>query len=488
MKPEIAIVGLGPGPARYLTLETRDLLMGDAPVYLRTAVHPTVTELKSWGCAYTSFDPLYEEARDFESLYAQITHQLFSEAQAHGRIVYAVPGNPLVAESTVTRLLANAEASGVTCRLHTAVSCLDVIFEAIGSDPTDGVQILDGLSLSLEQLHLDQPLLITQVYSPAVATEVKLMLLERLDPAFLVTVIRAAGCDDQQISQVTLEELDRLSWIDHLTSVYIPAAPPESQHPLQYLRYVVARLRNPEGGCPWDLQQTPQSLRKYVLEEAYEVVDALDSEDPEAICEELGDLLLQVFLQSQVAQDQGDFDLDEVALGIANKLVYRHPHVFGDAKVTHAEDVKLRWEELKAREKAAKGSTDTSVLANLTLSLPALSLAEKIGRKVAQVGFEWSELSGVRAKIDEELAELDAACEANQTPEIQHELGDVLFTLVNLARWYQLDPEDALRQANLRFIFRFKHMEQHLQGRSLREISAENWEQLWEQAKQATTL
>ncbi|HEY9842298.1 MAG TPA: nucleoside triphosphate pyrophosphohydrolase [Candidatus Obscuribacterales bacterium] len=481
----IEVVGLGPGPARYLTLETHELLLAGVPVYLRTAVHPTVAALRDWGCRYSSFDRLYEQAADFESLYRQIISQLLAEATAHERIVYAVPGNPLVAESTVSQLLAAAAAAGVEVRLHTAVSCLDVIFEALGQDPTDGVHVLDGLSLELGQLHFDQPLLITQVYSRAVATDVKLLLLERLDPAFTITVIRAAGCEDQRLEQLPLEELDRLDWIDHLTSVWVPVAPPAQRPPLEHLRYVVDRLRAPDGGCPWDLKQTPQSLRKYVLEEAYEVVQALDQHDPEAICEELGDLLLQVYLQARIAQDEGDFDLDEVADGIARKLIYRHPHVFGNVQVADAEEVKQNWEELKALEKAAKNLDQgpASVLDGLTLTLPALTLAEKIGKKVAAVGFDWPESQGVLDKLAEEYHELLEACAEDETEAIFHELGDMLFSLVNLARWYRLDPEDALRQTNHRFSRRFQAMESQLQGQSPSALGLAEWDRLWNLAK-----
>lgn len=484
MSIRIDVIGLGPGPARYLTLESRDLLLA-GPVYLRTAVHPTIAELKSWGCRYSSFDRLYEAATDFDSLYRQIVDQLLSEARAQGSIVYAVPGNPLVAETTVTQLLAAAKGSDVTVKIHTAVSCLDVIFEVLAKDPTDGVQILDGLGLNLEQLHLDQPLLITQVYSQAVAAEVKLLLLERLDPEFPVTVIKGAGCDDQRCETLPLEDLDRIDWIDHLTSVWVPSAPPANRPPLNHLRYVVDRLRDPDGGCPWDLKQTPQTLRKYVLEEAYEVVHALDEGDPDEICEELGDLLLQVYLQARVAQDMGDFDLDDVARGIAEKLIYRHPHVFGETTVADADEVKRNWEELKAQEKIAKGQLDanSSVLDKLTLALPALTLAEKISRKVAHVGFDWPERQGVIAKIDEEYQELLEACDSEDLSAIFHELGDVMFTLVNLARWYKLDPEDALRQTNARFTRRFQAMERKLGGRSLKELELQEWDLLWNAAK-----
>jgi len=199
----------------------------------------------------------------------------------------------------------------------------------------------------------------------------------------------------------------------------------------------------------------------------------------------LGDLLLQVYLQSQVAQDEDLFVLDEVALGIAEKLIYRHPHVFGGPTLETPEEVKRQWEDLKALEKAAKaGDQKLSVLSDLPAALPSLTLAEKIGRKVAHVGFDWPELKGVLAKIEEEYQELLEACEQDEPEAIFHELGDVFFTLVNLARWFKLDPEDAMRQTNARFVRRFQAMEAALAGRSLKELALEEWDILWNQAKE----
>lgn len=484
MAPLIHIVGLGPGPARYLTLETRDLLLSGLPVYLRTAVHPTIAELHAWGCTYTSFDPLYEKADHFALLYQQIGELLVQEANAHGEIVYALPGHPLVAETTVQNLQRLAPEHGIRLHIVPSMSCLDVIFTALGIDPGDGLQVRDGLVLDGRNLSYEHPLLITQIYSQPVASEIKLQLLERLDPEQPVTLIRAAGCEDQQIAEIALEELDRQPWIDHLTTLYIPAVP-AAKAPWVRLREVVAQLRNPEGGCPWDLKQTHHSLRKYVLEEAYEVISAIESEDPDALCEELGDLLLQVVLQAQVAEDEDSFTLDEVANGIADKLIFRHPHVFGDAEAETPEAVREQWEILKAQEKAAKGGEAShSVLGDLPLAMPSLALAEKISRKVAHVGFDWPEVRGVLAKIDEEYQELKEACAENEPKAIFHELGDALFTLVNLARWYKLDPEDALRQTNQRFTRRFQAMETLLAGRSLKAIDAQTWDQLWNQAKE----
>lgn len=480
----IHVLGLGPGPARYMTLETRNLLLAEHPVYLRTAVHPTIAEMSEWGCQYSSFDQLYQQAQNFENLYQQIVRNLVAEAQAHGTIVYAVPGNPLVAESTVTELLKAAKAhEELTIQIHTAVSCVDVMCESLQLDPTDGMHILDALRFGPENLHLDQPTLITQVYSTAIANEVKLILLERLDPEFEIQVIRAAGCDDERRESVNLEDLDRLDWIDHLTTVFIPVAPLESRSGLVRLSQVVAALRDPESGCPWDLKQDHQSLKKFFLEEVYEVVEAIDNDDIDALCEELGDVLFQVYLHAQLASEEDYFDLNEVAHGISDKLIYRHPHVFSDTKVSDADEVVKNWEQLKAAEKAGDNEETPSVLAHLTQTLPALSLSEKIGKKVATVGFDWPNVQGVFDKVEEEYLELKEAVASEDQQAIAHELGDALFTLVNLARWYKVDPEDALRQTCKRFVLRFQTMERHLAGQSLHGLSADEFNRHWERAK-----
>ena len=256
---------------------------------------------------------------------------------------------------------------------------------------------------------------------------------------------------------------------------------------LKRLIHVVAQLRDPETGCPWDLQQTPESLIPYVIEEAYEVVDAIQGGDQAAIAEELGDLLLQVVLQSQVAQDNRHFDLTVVANGIADKLIRRHPHIFGDVQANTPEDVHRNWEQIKAEEKAAKGETHDPTLLSPKLhkysrSLPPLMAASKISHKAAKAGFEWETVDGVWAKFQEELEEFRTAIahepKANQTAE----LGDLLFTLINIARWYDLDPSEALQSTNRRFIQRFEQVEA-VAGKSLENYSIEELEAFWQQAK-----
>ena len=266
----------------------------------------------------------------------------------------------------------------------------------------------------------------------------------------------------------------------------------ESQHqdPLRRLEDLVARLRDPQAGCPWDLEQTHQSLTPYVLEEAHEVADAIRHGNDKHLREELGDLLLQVVLHARIAKEEKRFDLNDVAAGISEKLIRRHPHVFADAEAGDSAAVRVSWEAIKAQERAdARGDSDSTSplsdqLAGKVRGQPALAGAMTISRKAAQAGFEWEEIAGVWSKVNEELQELKDAVASGDKAHAQEELGDVLFTLVNVARWCGISPEEGLAGTNQRFLDRFSRVEAalggDLKGRSIHEL-----ERLWQQAKQA---
>lgn len=254
---------------------------------------------------------------------------------------------------------------------------------------------------------------------------------------------------------------------------------------VQRLVAVVARLRSPDGGCPWDLAQTPESLIPYVLEEAYETVDAIQSGKANAICEELGDLLLQVVLQAQIASEADQFSLTEIADGITEKLIRRHPHVFGTVHVQTIDDVYRNWEQIKAIEKGEDPNVTPPLskkLSRYARSLPPLIAGMKISRKAAEAGFEWEAIDGVWAKFQEELGEFKEAIAEQDKAHQEAELGDLFFTIINLARWYDLDPSAALKGTNQRFIQRLEQMET-VADRPLSDYSLEQLEQLWQQAK-----
>jgi tetrapyrrole methylase family protein / MazG family protein len=243
---------------------------------------------------------------------------------------------------------------------------------------------------------------------------------------------------------------------------------------------IIAKLRGPDG-CPWDKEQTHQSLRENLLSESYEVLEALDSGEPAKLQEELGDLLLQIVLQSQIAADSGEFKIDDVIKGIAEKIIRRHPHVFGDWKAGNAKEVMHNWEELKKQER----EEGASILSTVPKAMPALSYALEISRRAVRVGFEWPDIEGVIDKVTEEVGEINKA--ANRE-EKAHEIGDLLFTLVNYARWEGIDAESALREANLKFYQRFTYMEKlcHERGLSFEKLTFDEQNALWDEAKKGT--
>lgn len=252
---------------------------------------------------------------------------------------------------------------------------------------------------------------------------------------------------------------------------------------LQELIDVVAKLRDPDGGCPWDLAQTPKSLTPYIIEEAYETVHAIEYGDRDAIVSELGDLLLQVVLQAQLASEAGQFTLEDIATAITQKMVRRHPHVFAEVEVTDIDQVRANWEEIKAAEQGKTTDLLSDRLYSYNEKLPPLTAAMKISERAALVGFEWENIDGVWEKFEEELGEFKEALTTSDVAHQESELGDLLCTVVNLARWYKLDPVSGLRGNNQRFADRIQQMEKHT-DRPLNEYSIAQLETLWQQAKQ----
>lgn len=249
----------------------------------------------------------------------------------------------------------------------------------------------------------------------------------------------------------------------------------------------MARLRAPDG-CPWDAAQTHESLRAYLIEESAEVLEAIEKRAPRALCEELGDLLLQVVFHAQIASQNGDYSLEDVCAGICEKLIRRHPHVFGESKVENSAQVVANWDAIKKAEKAERGEISASILGETNAELPALSQSLAISKKAAKVGFEWPNEREVLAKVHEEIAEIEAAMQNGESNErVAEEIGDALFTLVNLARWRQIHPELALRDANHKFKERFQKMESEAQKRGLQleNLAPEMWDELWSAAKNA---
>lgn len=257
-------------------------------------------------------------------------------------------------------------------------------------------------------------------------------------------------------------------------------------HSIEKLLEIMSALRDRHGGCPWDIEQTFESIAPYTIEEAYEVADAIARNDPGELRSELGDLLFQVVFHSRIAEEQGDFDFADVADAICEKLIRRHPHVFGDAEQRAHGQPPGSWERIKAAERADRGRlAPASALEGVAMALPALKRASKLGQRAANVGFDWPDIRGVRAKVDEELAEVDAAVSAESARRIEEELGDLLFSVANLARHLKIDPEQALDAANRKFIRRFHGVEAELrtQGKTVEDVDLDALEELWQDQK-----
>jgi tetrapyrrole methylase family protein / MazG family protein len=440
---ELIVVGLGPGDASLLTVEARDAIAAAPEVWLRTARHPTVGGLPA-GPRYASFDEIYEREPSFTAVYAAIVDRVLDLARRPEGVVYAVPGHPLFGEATVRALLLRAAAAGVEMRVIAGVSFLDTIASALGLDPlTDGLLVLDALSLGDRRRTLvpERPTIIAQVYDRRAASEAKLALLNAYPPEHPVRIVRSAGTGDGAVIDTTLAQLDHADSFDHLVSLYLPPAGlTEDVRSFEGLRAVIARLRSPDGGCPWDLEQTHETLKRFLLEEAYEALDALDEGEPHRLAEELGDLLMQVVLQAQVAEDGDEFVIEDVIASITAKLIRRHPHVFGDVRVEGADDVLRNWEALKSEERGG-----APILDAVPKAMPALAQAQSVQGRAAKAGVGATTASP--DALTQTLQDLASAA----APVSAAELGELLFGVVALARGRDLDAEEALRMAVRRF-------------------------------------
>ena len=498
MPPGITIVGLGPGGSELWTETARKILTSAQEVWLRTARHPGVEILRAGGAPQLhSFDAWYEEAADFDSLYARIAAHIVMLGARQEGVVYAVPGNPSVGEASVPRIRAQAAEAGLPVTIVPGLSFVEPALAVLGIDALDGLQIADADRLSTMHhppLDPDRPALIAQLYSRRQAAQVKLTLMNAYPDDHPITLVRAAGTDKEQAITCRLFELDRQPTIDHLTTLYLPPLPHASGLPA--FQETIAHLRAPDG-CPWDREQTHQSLRPYLLEECHEVLAALDSDDPDALLEELGDLLLQIVLHAQIAAETGEFHMAQVIAKVDAKIRRRHPHVFGDVIVNGVEDVLTNWEAIKKAERAenshsthaakrdagAEEPAHDSVLDGVPLAMPALARAQAISQKAVRVGFEWPDMDGVLDKLVEEAREI---AEADTPQEREAEMGDLLFVAVNLARWMGVDAESALRTTNERFLQRFRILERlaRERGQKLNQLDISALDLLWEEAKQ----
>jgi tetrapyrrole methylase family protein/MazG family protein len=481
----VTVVGLGPGLSTWLTAAALERLRAPgARLFVRTRMFPKLDELLI-GLKWESFDELYETAETLDEVHERMAERLLASGDD---VILAVPGDGVLGEA-ILRLLRDR---GAEVEVVPGVPHSGAALAAAAMTAQDGVQSVEATSLGgsgidlLIELNPRWPAVVTGVFNPRIASDLKLALQRVYPPEHEIVLVRHPGLADQHVQRMPLADLDRTrTELDHLTHVALPAVqgyvPTGSMHTL---RAIVARLRAPRIGCPWDLEQTHRTLVPYVIEEAYEVVDAIEDDDPGGLADELGDVLLQVVLHAEIADQSDEFEWNDVVRTLSEKLVRRHPHVFGEVVVSGASDVVRNWDQLKAAERLHRPRT--SALEGVPNSLPQLKRAAELARKATRAGFDWPTRDGTLDKVREELSELLSATSMSEKRE---ELGDLLYILAKLAWQEGVDPEEALRAANRKFSDRFVALEEvarergwdTMQGQALADL-----ESAWAEAKRRT--
>lgn len=482
---KITVLGLGHGDYTSLTVATMNVLKEADKVYLRTQKHDVVDFIESNGIEYITYDDFYETGDNFEEVYEKIADDLICKAKEKGNIIYAAPGNPLISDKVCQILLKKEKEKEIEIILPGSVGVVDEVLRATKTNSDNSVKLLNALDLASQYVDINSENILMNVYDVGIAADVKLYISEIYGDEYKIFIMSKNKGEKQLKSQeIHIYELDRLDNLNHTSCILIPAIQQQDKkiHNMHDLMMLMEQLRG-RNGCPWDRKQTHESLRECVIEEAYEVVEAINNNDIDNLIEELGDLLLQVIFHCQLAKEEGTFNMYDVTSTLANKLVHRHPHVFGDLKAENAKEVKDIWEDVKEKEKDIKEYTKK--LEDVPKSLSALIRSYKIQSKAAKVGFDWDDINSVIDKVKEELVELEEAINKKDQDNTFEELGDLLFSIVNLSRFCEVEPELALLNTIDKFIQRFKYIEDESVkiGKDLKEMQLEEMDNLWNEAK-----
>jgi tetrapyrrole methylase family protein/MazG family protein len=479
--PTIVVVGLGPGSDALVTSGTLHVIDSIDVRFVRTTQHPSAHLVPD----ATSFDDFYDNANSFDEVYLSIAQALIEAAHVHGTVLYAVPGSPLILERTVAYL---REHTDIDLQIHPAISFLDDTWRALAIDPVElGVRLIDGHEFARCAAGYTGPMLVAHTHANWVLSHIKLTI-DDPDPNTPVVLVHHVGLDDERIVHTTWSNMDKEIQADHLTSLYIPQLDtPVAQEMVQF--HELARTLREQ--CPWDQEQTHHSLIRYLIEETYEVVDAIsnldlnDASTDTDLIEELGDLLYQVEFHAAIAEEQGRFTMADVVRTVHDKLVARHPHIFSDVEVSSSSDVERNWEAIKSAEKPQR----TGIFDGVVTASPSLLLATKMQQRAARVGCDWPDINGPLSKIAEEAAEVAHAARTGDPESTMAEVGDLLFAVVNVARHLDVDPESALRSAVAKFRHRVESVEvlATQQGKKMKEMTLLELDELWEVVKQYPT-
>ncbi len=481
-KRKITIVGLGPGNVDDLTLGAFKALK-EGYTILRTQSHGVASFLRDEGIDFTTLDDIYESADTFEDAYSAMVDRIAEAVQARD-VVLGVPGHPLIGERLVLELITRINVDEYQIVMLPGLSRADAAMAAVGENPgSQGLKVIAASELELDQVDTNIATVILDIDSVLAASEVKLTLLRAYPPQLQVYLCKNTNDGRLHYDRVPIHEIDRLKEYDHTTCLYIPPVDFSDLEDFDFghLVKIMEMLRSPSG-CPWDKEQTHESLKQYLLEETYEVLEAIDMQDYDKIIEELGDILLQVVFHSQIGKEHGEFDIRDVTTGVCRKMIERHPHIFGDVTVKDADQVLDNWEKIKKKEKGLV--SHTQILRDIPSILPALMRAYKVQKKAALVGFDWDHIEDALNKVEEELLELKDAYQSQKQDKISEELGDLLFSVVNAARFLKVEPELSLKATIDKFIERFEYIEK-MAPLPLEQMTLEDMDKLWNDAKTA---
>ncbi len=480
MKSKITIVGLGTGSAEELTLGALKALEQADQVILRTEKHGIAAYLQEKGIMFSSLDDIYNSIETFDDLYPEMINRI-KNAAAKGDVVLGVPGHPLIGERLTYELLKVLKDTNYNIDILPGISLAGSFAASIQRGGVEGLKILTAAELSPSRLDPGLPTIITELDNEVLVSEIKIQLLDVYPPDLKVLISYQNQDAALGFEEIPLYTLDHSRKFDHTSCIYLPALDLRvlTSYRFRHLVEVMEMLRAPEG-CPWDREQNHESLKQYLIEETYEVLEAINLKDMDKLLEELGDVLLQVVFHAQIAKEHGEFNINDVITGICQKMIDRHTHIFGDVKVDSAEQVLDNWEAIKKKEKGLK--SHTQVLKDIPAILPALMRSYKVQKKAAMVGFDWDKPEDAMAKAEEEFRELIEAYQTGRESDIREELGDLLFAIVNICRFLKQEPEQALTAATEKFIRRFAYIEEHA-DRPLDEMTLEEMDDLWNEAK-----
>ncbi|HKM00428.1 MAG TPA: nucleoside triphosphate pyrophosphohydrolase [Sedimentibacter sp.] len=472
----IQIIGLGAGSADDLTVKAYKALSEKIPTFARTDRHPIVNELRK-NMDIESFDKYFEEYEDFDEVYENMTLKLIELSKKYGKINYCTAGSPYYGD-IVTKKLTNEYKSQINTIIIDGMSFLDKCLKLSGFADYNNIKILDCLEADEFSFDVNSFNVITQVYDLEIASLLKIKLME-IYPEDVNTLI--IDVLEENVKKIPLFMLDQEK--NYGFSTYFCILPIEISKNRVYnvnnLLRIVKILRGPDG-CPWDKKQTHHSIRQNVIEEAYEVVDAIDNDDVDNLVEELGDLLFQVIFHSELGSEEGYFNFNDVINKLCTKMYFRHPHVFGDVKADNAEEALASWENSKQKEKNLATYTDN--LKNVPKALSTLSRSYKIQKRAAEVGFDWPDSDGAIEKIKEELQEFIEEYNNDNIENMEEEFGDLLFALVNFARFEKINPDIALNKTINKFIDRFEYIEKN-STKDLKQMTLKEMDELWEESK-----